>query len=319
VLAVVLATVAIVVGMTARPVPAVAGESPQIAWQGTNPYVFAIGDSLLEQCRQDFGMGWRSLGYIAWPGATAGDMRGRLDGTGFGWPAWTVTESSLEEERTWFRDAGSLVVALGTNDVKFTSIDEWRANVEWIMDQSRGRPVQWFTIHNPPFQGAVDAFNAELRLATDRWPNLKLMDWERYSRANPDVLLNDGVHLATYREGCQQARNRLIQTAAPAVPGRTAPVGFWYEDSMRSGPVRLNGWGAGYVPDPRATVAINVRVDWRHHSRIPVDKATSDIWAQSASGRAFGDTIGAEYRGHVACLDLVDSRDQFTSLGCRVV
>ncbi|RFU21717.1 SGNH/GDSL hydrolase family protein [Geodermatophilus marinus] len=302
-----------------RAAPAAAGDLPRVAWQGANPYVFAIGDSLLEQCRQDFGMGWRSLGYIAWPGATAGDMRGRLDGTGSGWPRWTVTESSVEEERLWFRDAGSLVLALGTNDVKFVSVAEWRDNVDWFMQQSRGRPVQWFTIHNPPHQGMVDAFNLELRLATDRWPNLKLIDWEAFSRADPGVLLSDGVHLATYREGCQMARNRLIQTGAPAVPGSTAPVGWWYEDTRRTGPVRLDGWGAGRVPHPQAPVAVNVRVDWRHHARVPVDRPSADIWAQTASGRAFSHTIGAEHRGRVVCLDLVDSRGQFTALGCRWV
>ena len=67
-----------------RPDGARAAEVPGVAWQGTNPYIFAIGDSLLEQCRQEFGMGWRSLGYIGWPGATSADMRGRLDGTGTG-------------------------------------------------------------------------------------------------------------------------------------------------------------------------------------------------------------------------------------------
>jgi hypothetical protein len=318
-LTVVLCGLFLAAGSFVREDSAEAGEQPRIAWQGTNPYVFAIGDSLLEQCRQDFGMGWRSLGYAAWPGATAGDMRARLDGSGRGWPAWTVTESSVEEERQWFRDAGSLVIALGINDVKFTTVTQWRANIEWFMNQARGRPVQWFTIHNPPIQASVDLYNAELRQATDRWPNLKLMDWHAYAVANPTILLRDQVHLATYREGCQQGRNRLIQHAAPAVPGNTKPVGFWYTHPGRTGPVRLNGWGAAFVPTPAAGVSVNVRVDYRHLTRFPANAPTGDIWAQTASGRAFGHAIGAEHRGRMVCLDLVDQRAQFTSLGCRVV
>ena len=172
VLAVLFCVLFLVAGGAVLPEPARAGDSPRIAWQGSNPYVFAIGDSLLEQCREDFGMGWRSLGFVAWPGATAGDMRGRLDGTGSGWPAWTITESSLQEERQWFRDAGSLVVALGINDVKFTTVAEWRDNIDWFMSQARGRPVQWFTL-TTLHPGHIDLFNAELRLATERWPNLQ--------------------------------------------------------------------------------------------------------------------------------------------------
>jgi hypothetical protein len=314
-----LCSVLVVAGATVRPDRAAAGDHPRTAWQGTNPYIFAVGDSLLEQCREDFGMGWRSLGYAAWPGATARDMRARLDGSGRGWPAWTVTESSLDEERQWFRDAGSLVIALGTNDVKFTTVTEWRDDIEWFMNQARGRPVQWFTVHNPAVQGNVDLFNAELRLATNRWPNLKLMDWERFARADPRALLSDGVHVATYRDGCQQGRNRLIQHAAPAAPGNTEPVGFWYADPSQTGPVHLNGWGAAFAPTPAAGVSLNVRSDWRHVSRFAVDGPTTDIWARTASGRSFGLVIGAEHRGRVVCLDLVDQRADFTSLGCRVV
>ena len=314
---VLLVCVAALAGGVAAPDRASAGETPRVAWQGSNPYVFAVGDSILEQCGQYYGMGWRSLGFVGWPGATSDDMRGRLDGTGSGWPQWTVTESSVAEERQWFRDAGSLVVALGTNDVKTMSLARWRANIDWFMGQARGRPVQWFTIHNPQWQGHVDLFNAELRLATDRWPNLKLMDWAGYAQQNRDLLLYDKVHLATWR-GCVEARDRMIQVAAPAVPGRTAPVGYWYPRNVPTGSVVLNGWAAGFVPDPSRTVSVNVRVDWRHLTRFAASSPTGDPWARTASGRGFEFWLGPEFRGHVFCLDLVDAAGQFTSLGCRV-
>jgi hypothetical protein len=294
-----------------------ASDTPRIAWQGTNPYVFAVGDSILQQCGEEFGMGWRSLGFIGWPGATSEDMRGRLDGTGSGWPKYTVTESSVKEERQWFRDAGSLVIALGTNDVKSMSLARWRANITWFMQQARGRPVQWFTVHNPQHQAPVDLFNAELRQATDRWPNLKLMDWEAYAQEHRGVLLSDKVHLANWR-GCVEVRDRMIQFAAPAEPGHTAPTGYWYESTARSGPVVLNGWAAAFRPTPGTPVSVNVRIDWKHHTRFAATGRTTDFWARTASGRGFSSTLPARYRGHTVCLDLVDGAGQFAPLGCRV-
>jgi hypothetical protein len=309
--------VAIVLGVfAASPTPARAGERPTVTWTGTNPYGFALGDSVLQQCGEGFGMGWRSLGFVGWPGANTRHMRERLTIATEGW-SWT-TERSNAEERQWFRDAGFLVIALGTNDVKELTAAQFRDNVNWFMSQSRGRPVAWFDIHNPPFQTAVDAFNAELRAATDRWPNLKVIPWDRFVRENPSVVTSDQVHVATAAFGCEQARNRLVQFAAPHVPGRTAPLGYWYEDWSRSGPVRLNGWGAGNVNSREAVIAVNIRSDGGHVARFPVSAPTSDIWAQTASGRAFSVTLTENFRGHHVCLDLVDAAGQFTSLGCRV-
>ncbi len=131
-------------------------------------------------------------------------------------------------------------------------------------------------------------------------------------------LTADLVHVATYEFGCQQARNRLIQHAAPDVPGATAPRGWWYEDASRSGPIGLNGWGAGNVHSREAVIAVNIRSDGAHVARFPVSASTADIWAQAASGRGFSVSLTSNFRGHTICLDLVDAAGQFTSLGCRV-
>lgn len=299
----------------AQPAHADVANTPSVPWTGDNPYEFALGDSVLQQCGEGFGMGWRSLGFIGWPGATTRHMRERLTIQTEGW-SWT-TEPSNAEERLWFRDAGSLVIALGTNDVKELTVAEFAANIDWFMEQSRGRPVRWFDIHNPPFQAQVDIFNAALYAAADRWSNLKIMPWDRFTRDNPSVLTSDQVHVATAEFGCKGARDRLIQFAAPAVPGETEPTGFWYDDPRRTGPVALNGWGAGNRRPE--IVAVNVRADFAHVGRWPVSNPTADIWARDASGRAFGLTLPSTYRGRLICLDLVDSADQFSSLGCRAV
>ena len=290
---------------------------PRVGWVGTNPYGFEIGDSIVQQCGETFGMGWRSLGFIGWPGSTTADMRGRLDGTGSGWPDWTVTEDSVEMERIWFRDAGWLVIGLGTNDVKTMSAEQFAANVDWFMAQSRGRPVEWFTIHNPPFQAQVDAFNAVLTAKAAQYPNLLLLPWDSWADQHPGALLSDQVHVAT-SYGCDEGRDRLIQAGAPAVDATTAqPVGYWYPDPSTTGTVYLNGWGASRLPTADSPVVLNIRADWAHVGRVPVANPTGDLYAQAAAGHGFGVALGPEYRGHLICLDLLDAAGQWTPLGCR--
>ncbi len=58
-------TQSLVVGLAATLVtfgaapPARAGDVPTIAWTGGNAYVWGMGDSLFEQCRENMGLGWR--------------------------------------------------------------------------------------------------------------------------------------------------------------------------------------------------------------------------------------------------------------------
>lgn len=301
------------------PAPAHASDTPGIPWTGGNPYGWTMGDSIIEQGGQDAGLGWRSLGFIGWPGADTTMMRGRIEGTipESSWPAWTVTEDSVEMERVWFRDAGFWQIGLGTNDVKTMSADQFRANVDWFLEQSRGRPVLWFNIVNPPFQAQADKFNAVLNDATDRYPNLKVLDWATWVRQNPGALMSDGVHIAT-PYGYDEGRYRLTRAAAPELAADTPPRGYWYWNPAGDGSFGLNGWGSTNAPDPRGPLEINVRADWQHVGRWPVDRATGDLWARTASGHGFGIGMGPGDRGHLYCLDLVDAAG-FTSLGCRTV
>ena len=184
------------------------------------------------------------------------------------------------------------------------------------MRDADGRPVQWFNIHNPPFQQKVDQFNYELWAASFRHPNLKVIDWAAWSKARPEAFV-DGVHVATWQGGCVEGRNRLVQLSAPAVPGAAYPTGYWYEEPAKSGPVKINGWAAG--ADKQAVVQVNIRANYKHVDRISVSAPTTDPWALTASGRAFHYELPAKYRGQLICVDVVDDRDQFTSLGCRRV
>jgi hypothetical protein len=299
--------------------PARAGDVPTIAWTGGNAYVWGMGDSLFEQCRENLGLGWRSLGMVGWPGATSTDMRNRMSSTSENWP-W-ITEASHAEELVWFRDAGAWLIGLGTNDARVgTPVEQFRANIDWFMQKSGGRPVEWFDIHNPPYQAHADRLNAELRAATDRWPNLKILPWHAWALQNPSALLSDQVHVATYEYGCQQGRHKLAFLGMPDEPGKTAPDGYLYGITPRpDGQLRLNGWGAPNVPNKLGTLQVNLRSDYQHVGRWPVQNATTDLYAQAASGRGFDFLIDPGFRNHLLCVDLVDSAGQFTSLGCLTV
>lgn len=298
-----------------------AADSPTVPWVGDNPYVWTMGDSIIQQGGEEAGLGWRSLGFIGWPGADTSMMRGRIEGTlsPDAWPAWTVTESSLEEERLWFRDAGSWLIGLGTNDVKTMDAEQFRDNVDWFMEQSRGRPVMWFNIVNRPFQAQTDQFNAVLEDAADRWGNLKVIDWAQWVQHNPGALMNDGVHIAT-GFGYDQGRYPLARTAAPEITHGTPPLGYWYwNPPTNGGRFGLNGWAATNLPNREGPLWLNVRVDWQHVGRFLVTNPTGDLWAQTASGHGFGVDIGPEWAGRYFCLDLYDQAEQVTRLGCRTV
>lgn len=292
---------------------------PTIPWVGTNAYVMALGDSLMEQCRKDFGMGTRARGFIGWPGASSTDMRQRLTSTAEGWGF--TTEVSNYEERRRFVEAGAWVLGLGTNDCwKGTTDAQWIDNIEWFMRQAAGRPVCWFDIKQ---SGDLVARAAQLGHflydATTRHGNLKIIPWGEWALENPSALLPDGVHVATYEYGCQLGRNRLIQHAVPDAPGVISDRGYWYPHSSVAGQsIVLTGWGAsaGRRTD---VIQVNLRVDWKHVGRWPVNETSDDVFAKAASGRGWRIGLGPEWRGKLAAVDLVDANGTFTSLGSRVL
>jgi uncharacterized protein with LGFP repeats len=106
--------------------------------------------------------------------------------------------------------------------VRLLTEAQFRANVEWFIQQSRGRPVTWLDIHDPYYPEQVARFNAVLRDAAARWQNLRILDWRGHVAAHPHVLATDGVHIRDFDGGCRDGRLRLIQEAAPSVAGDPA-------------------------------------------------------------------------------------------------
>jgi uncharacterized protein with LGFP repeats len=213
-------------GASASPLPGSTATAPAAAtsWVARTPGVFGMGDSLFLQCGDTLGLGSRSLGMVGWWGGTTRDMRARMSSTDPNWPY--MTESSHAEELAHFREAGSWVIGLGTNDVGILRVGEYRDNVDWFMRQAAGRPVEWFNIYQPAFGPKTARFNDVLRDAAARWPNLRILDWHGQVIANPQILHRDGLHIGS-NTGCTQGRFRLIRDNAPPVAGHPVPSSTW--------------------------------------------------------------------------------------------
>jgi LGFP repeat len=262
VVAAVLSLLCVLAGTTSIATSAGAATS----WVASGPGVFGLGDSLFLQCGESLGVGTRSRGMVGWAGGTTEAMRARLSTSGGSWPY--TTEPSHAAELAAFRDAPTLVVGLGTNDVHGSvSATRFRANVDWFMARAEGRPVLWFDLHNPAFSSRVAAFNTILAGAADRWPNLRILDWSGYVAAHPDAVMDDGVHLASYT-ACREGRLALIRAAVPPVAGQPADPG-WEDPPPQDPPApdpvtaeyTSSGGPAGPLGPPTGPVSCQRRAD----------------------------------------------------------
>lgn len=289
-----------------------------------------VGDSLVQQC--PFDVGWRSLGRVGWPDASTTDdswdpsvgWNGRLpmwtrlhDWTGTSYPY--VTDPV---EQVWWRDSGFKVVSLGTNDVKTVTEEDYRRGVTRLVDDAAGRPVIWVNTYNELFDDRVRRYNAILLEVARERPNLHVVDWHRFVRTHPTVpadawrgtatfplLSRDGAHVAG-SEGCR-ARMDLVRAAMPAEPGRARAVGYWYDGPVRG---QVNGWAADWT-DRSAPAQVNVRLDWRHYTRLTAQGDNGDPYAQAAGGRAWG--VAVPPGRHLVQVDLLAADGTWTSLGAR--
>ncbi len=117
---------------------------------------------------------------------------------------------AIRANRDLGRD-GCWIIALGANDAALISRGSTvsaRQRIDLVMRELVGRPVLWPTVMTDA-TGLYDtrhmrAFNAELKRATARYPNLRVFDFARYTEPSWYV---DGVH---YTEGAMIQRNRLL-------------------------------------------------------------------------------------------------------------
>ena len=87
-------------------------------------------------------------------------------------------------------------VSLGTNDDP-NQVDAFRAAVRDVMDVAGPhRCVVWTNIVRPPVAGASYAgFNRALLQESQSRENLRVVNWVRMVRENPQWVVGDGVHV----------------------------------------------------------------------------------------------------------------------------
>jgi lysophospholipase L1-like esterase len=84
------------------------------------------------------------------------------------------------------------VVALGSNDgLDASELTVW---VDDLMAHLRDvTRVYWVNLRQ--FREWVPAANAVLAAATQRWPNLRIIDWDARATPDPSLVYEDGLHL----------------------------------------------------------------------------------------------------------------------------
>lgn len=105
----------------------------------------------------------------------------------------------------------TVVVQLGTNDIYTPAL--FRKNLRLIMKELRGHEVLWVNIHvSERFKkgyGLDAAINKTLRLKSEKYPRLHVLDWKSYARKNR-IRPTDGLH---YDAAGNRARADFIMRA----------------------------------------------------------------------------------------------------------
>jgi lysophospholipase L1-like esterase len=111
---------------------------------------------------------------------------------------------------------GCWVFALGTNDTANVSVGSdlsRMARIERMMSAAHGEPVLWVNTRTlltagPWSEANMLTWNATLRAACARYPNMRVFDWA--SVAEPGWYLSDGIH---YTPAGYAVRAHAIATA----------------------------------------------------------------------------------------------------------
>ena len=119
---------------------------------------------------------------------------------------------------------GCWVIALGTNDTADVAIGSAAGRmtrIQQMMATAHGQPVMWVDVISllaggPYAEANMEQWNAALRQACPRYPNMRIFDWA--SLAQPSWFISDGIH---YTSAGYAIRGRQIaQGLAKAFPAR---------------------------------------------------------------------------------------------------
>jgi peptidoglycan/LPS O-acetylase OafA/YrhL/lysophospholipase L1-like esterase len=119
---------------------------------------------------------------------------------------------------------GCWVIALGTNDTADVAIGSavGRAQrIEEMMSVAHGEPVLWVDVvsqldSGPYAESNMQLWNAALRQACSRYPNMRIFDWA--SVAQPSWFISDGIHYTS--AGYAQRAQQIAQALAKAFPAK---------------------------------------------------------------------------------------------------
>ncbi|GAA1482796.1 hypothetical protein GCM10009624_32360 [Gordonia sinesedis] len=129
---------------------------------------------------------------------------------------------------------GCWVIAIGVNDAANVAVGNpvsADARIDRIMSQLRGQPVLWPTVATTPAAtnraynpAAMSSFDAALRRASTRYPNLAVYDWAGVAR--PDWFV-DGIHYTA--TGLAERNRRFAAALATAYPrpDDSTPAARW--------------------------------------------------------------------------------------------
>jgi lysophospholipase L1-like esterase len=85
----------------------------------------------------------------------------------------------------------TVIVSLGTNDAVNTDSQTFAKRIDLLMTTvGSGNTVHWLTLDI----ANAEPYNSELSFAQDRWPNLKIADWDGYADTVGIKTGSDGIH-----------------------------------------------------------------------------------------------------------------------------
>jgi lysophospholipase L1-like esterase len=124
---------------------------------------------------------------------------------------------------------GCWVIALGTNDTADVAIGSGTgrmARVQEMMAAAHGQPVVWVdlisTLSGGPYsEPNMQLWNATLRQACARYPNMRIFDWA--SLAQPGWFINDGIHYTS--AGYAIRGQQIAEGLAKAFPAKGHSTG----------------------------------------------------------------------------------------------
>lgn len=250
--ALVLATAALL-GVVAGPASADASRAPVPSLPDGR--VLVLGDSISwQQCDGDQQvvlprvglLSARDGGCYGWSGATTAEMRELVDNPGWAAPRLGPGRPAPRFGLRQRLDAADLLVlGLGTNDAvrerdaydraRWPAGDgawpyfhvplangEFARQVDWFLQQARGRPVLWVDVGTrtpePVFAASAVQYDAALVAAEARWPNLTVLRWSDRVRAD-GALLKDEAHVsdAGWAARWAMVTDAVLRTERPGV------------------------------------------------------------------------------------------------------